>query len=171
MRIYGVFNPQAQGEKLKEILAEHNDILGWETELVAVARWAVLGEEPDPDVFLIDGTAPAGDGETDPRTALLGKLRQIKLARPAARVVLLLPPGEKRRGEFLAGLVELGIYDIHFCLEFTEDELVRWLEKRNTLADAAGYLPAAGDRTQTSPKRFRRWPRRNRKGGDYVGGR
>lgn len=146
MLIHAVFDDGS--EAVIEALSRYGEVAAWDRSLDAAVAFAVSGRPPDPDVILVKSTVPISqvDPDTgarrDRRLALLDALRRIRLARPSARVVLLLPLEFQEERSFLSALVALGIYDFHFVSEFTEADLARWLAERRTLADVQAYLPA-----------------------------
>lgn len=144
-------------EAVRAAVAEMAAVTGWDTSLDLAAQWALSRQPPAPDVIIVNGGVDVSlvDTKTGKRlpwnTAFVQRLRDIRLSRPSARLVVLLPPEKEREREFVAALVALGIYDLYFQKEFGKDDLKRWLTAPKTLADVQHFLPQGGGGTGEEP--------------------
>lgn len=107
----------------------------------------VKSDEETPDIILCSGladvtTAPGMSKEK----GMLKALRETRLYREEARIVLLLPRSMKDSKHFLQGLASYGIYDFYLIDGYDIDELETWLYEEKTLADVERYLPLDGPR-------------------------
>lgn len=115
------------------------DIIGHEYTIDAAV--VSLKKKPlSPDVFVINGLAQASgatEGVINRSHSMLVKLKEIRMAAPKSRVLLLLP--SENRPELIKGVISLGIYDIHQVSRFDEPTLLNWINKPMSIADFGGF--------------------------------
>jgi|GEM_PF-6471571 len=130
MKWHLVFSPEISAQ-LTEALADR----GWEVTgtdaTLEQFRVAAEGGMVHADVALIDGTA----GIVDKRDCVR-LLREVRALLPDLRLIVLLPAAADR--EWIRALGHLGIYDVYAVGHFTAEDVVRWAERRKTIADVPG---------------------------------
>lgn len=88
-----------------------------------------------PDLIIINGLAQASgaaEGVINRNRSMLLKLKEIRMAAPTSRILLLLP-GETPP-EVVRNVVSLGVYDVHQASRFDEPTLVGWINNPMTIA-------------------------------------
>jgi len=93
-----------------------------------------------PDLLIINGLAQvsgAARGEVNRNQSLLVKLKEIRMAVPRSRILLLLPGGNPP--DLIHRIVALGIYDIRQASSFDGPTLIGWINQPMSIADFDGF--------------------------------
>lgn len=125
------------------------EIVQWDFSFDTAYQWTINNIEERVDVFLASEYAQVSNtdekGKQIPRDkALLKRVRELFLARPHVKFVLLCDPERERPGnrEFLTNLVTMGIYDFRTVDVLTEEMLEQFIkEPKRDISYVAEYLP------------------------------
>lgn len=131
---------------LSESLAQYVKITGKDYSMDTAAKWALSKKGEDPDIFLIDGQTDVASvdfksGKITRDRCFVDRLKDIRISRPASRVILLLPPEKEKDLSFLQAVTALAVYDIIFVADFNVRDVLNWFDKKKTLEDVKCYLP------------------------------
>jgi hypothetical protein len=135
-------------DNIADALKEFARVVGKDFTLDTAAQWAKSGQGESPDIVLIDGTVDVSrvdltSGRLARDNAFIGRLKEIRVSRPASQIILLLPEERANDTNFLQAIVSLAIFDIYLVKEFNEQQLRLWLETRKTIADIQHIHPGA----------------------------
>jgi MinD-like ATPase involved in chromosome partitioning or flagellar assembly len=117
-------------EQLKEILEDiGHTVVEWDYSLSQFADFSEK-KQTSAEVAIVDGQAGVVE-----RREVIETLTRVRKNLPNLRVIVNLPPALEKDEVFIAKLLTLGIYDMHFKEEYDIDELESWLKKTKTYAD------------------------------------
>jgi diguanylate cyclase (GGDEF)-like protein len=135
------------------VMPEHNktiadsikkwaEVSAWDFSLEDMVQWAISGQGEAPDAFFIHGNVlKSTAGTAEERDAILVRaLKDIRIARPRSRIILIFHRERQKDRFFLHRIVSLGIYDIHLVTAFGEADIKDWLLVPRTFAHAAEHL-------------------------------
>ncbi len=107
------------------------------SEYTMDAAVVALKRKPlNPDLFIINGLAQASgatEGVINRNRAMLVKLKEIRVAAPNSRILLLLP--SENSPDLIHNIISLGIYDIRQASRFDEPALLAWINNPMSIAD------------------------------------
>ncbi|MBW7475205.1 hypothetical protein K0T92_10640 [Paenibacillus oenotherae] len=66
---------------------------------------------------------------------ILARMTQIRQYLKRSRLIVQLDPSLQNDIEFIRSMVNLGIHDLHFTLEFRNEELMNWIKEKKTTRD------------------------------------
>lgn len=115
------------------------EIVGHEYTMDA-AVVALKRKPVNPDLFLVNGLAQASgatEGVINRNRSMLVKLKEIRMAAPKSRILLILP-GENSP-DLIHNIISLGIYDIRQTSRFDEPTLLGWINSPMSIADFKGF--------------------------------
>lgn len=135
-------------KEIKEALAQFCLVTGHSLSLEEAASWAAEGGGTDPDLLLINCGPCLTDRKNSRQKKLLKHLEEIKKARPAGRIALLLPEWADRELEFVGSLMQKKIYDLWFADSFDHLDLRQFIYCERSLDDLLEYLSLREQKSQ-----------------------
>jgi len=125
------------------------EIVQWDYSFDTALEWTIRNEAEKVDIFFASEYAQVSvtkdDNKQIPRdAALLKKIRELHLARPQAKFILLCDEERSlpENRHFLVNLVAMGIYDFRLTTNLSEDLLVEMIkEPKRDIIHVREYLP------------------------------
>ncbi|MCL6612433.1 MAG: hypothetical protein K6T66_12905 [Peptococcaceae bacterium] len=135
MKVYLVAGAEMHESMLAVLEKNGFEMAGHEYTMDAAV--VALKKKPvHPDLFIINGLAQASGaagGVINRNRAMLLKLKEIRMAAPKSRILLLLP--SENPPELIRNIISLGIYDIRQTSRFNELNLLDWINSPMSIAD------------------------------------
>ncbi len=166
MKVYLVAGAELHGGIASVMEKNGFEVVGHEYTMDAAV--VALNKKPlNPDLFIINGQAQAAGttgGVINRNRSMLVKLKEIRMAAPQSRILLLLP--SQNPPQLIHNIISLGIYDIRQTSRFDESTLLDWINNPMSIADfkdfrtgqvpdsTPGEIKYTDEKGEHSPKPF-----------------